>query len=231
MMAETAIEEEPAVEEAPIEEPTEEVVEEEPIEEVVEEVVEEEPAEEIVEEAQEEVAAEIIEEPAEEAVEEEPVAEEVQEEVQPEPVETITVIQPVPEVVEEVDPVKVEIIEQSKKEVAKKRREKVTATEVNNIITDDVAKSLVKKKRGAAPSKPKGPKSMVNIDTLNANFEKGELVNLTSLKAKKLIAKNAASIKVLARGTLTKPLTVEASAFSIEAVKMIVITGGTVIKG
>lgn len=38
------------------------------------------------------------------------------------------------------------------------------------------------------------------------------------------------AVKVLARGSLDKALTVEAADFSLPAVKMIVITGGKVVK-
>ena len=65
---------------------------------------------------------------------------------------------------------------------------------------------------------------------LSENFESGETVTLETLKDKKLLKANVASYKVLARGSITKPLIVEANEFSIEAVKMIVLTGGRAIK-
>ena len=46
----------------------------------------------------------------------------------------------------------------------------------------------------------------------------------------KLIPKNVGSLKILARGVLDKPLNVEAQDFSLDAVKMIVLTGGKAIK-
>ena len=50
------------------------------------------------------------------------------------------------------------------------------------------------------------------------------------LKEMKLIPKNVGSLKILARGVLDKPLNVEAQDFSLDAVKMIVLTGGKAIK-
>ena len=47
---------------------------------------------------------------------------------------------------------------------------------------------------------------------------------------KKLVAKNVDIIKVLARGVLDKALTVKAHDFSLDAAKMIVVAGGSVIK-
>jgi ribosomal protein L15 len=73
-------------------------------------------------------------------------------------------------------------------------------------------------------------KGIVNIDSISAAYNAGDVVNLKSLKEKKLIAKNIDFVKVLARGTIDKSLTVKADDFSMDAVKMIIITGGTVIK-
>lgn len=66
----------------------------------------------------------------------------------------------------------------------------------------------------------------VNIDEICANFDDGAVVTIESLKAKKLISKSAGRVKVLAKGTMTKCLTVEADRFSLQAVKMITLAGG-----
>ena len=73
-------------------------------------------------------------------------------------------------------------------------------------------------------------KDIINIDTLAQNFGPDELVNLEALKEKKLISSKVDHIKVLARGILDKPLIIEAQDFSIDAIKMIVLTGGQVRK-
>jgi large subunit ribosomal protein L15 len=73
-------------------------------------------------------------------------------------------------------------------------------------------------------------KDIINIDTLSENFDDGDVVTLKALKQKGLVSKNVGHIKVLARGTLDKCLTVEANAFSLDAVKMIVLVGGKAIK-
>ena len=72
-------------------------------------------------------------------------------------------------------------------------------------------------------------KAEINIDTISQNFEAGDVVTLNTLKEKKLVSVQAGEIKVLARGKLDKALTVVAQSFSAAAVKMIVLTGGTVI--
>ena len=68
----------------------------------------------------------------------------------------------------------------------------------------------------------------INLDVICENFEDGDVVDIDALKAKRLINKNAGRIKVLARGTMTKRLTVIASKFSLQAVKMIALAGGVV---
>ena len=57
-----------------------------------------------------------------------------------------------------------------------------------------------------------------------------EIVNIETLKEKQLIPASVGYIKVLARGSLSKPLIVEAQDFSLEAIKMIALTGGKVKK-
>jgi ribosomal protein L15 len=112
----------------------------------------------------------------------------------------------------------------SQAEVDKNRRQFVSATEVNAIIDDDVAATLVEV--ASDKSGWSGKKGIVNIDDLSANFASGDRVTLNDLKEKGLVAKNVGYIKVLARGVLDKPLTVEANDYSLQAVKMILITGG-----
>ena len=68
------------------------------------------------------------------------------------------------------------------------------------------------------------------MDTLSQKFADNEHVNLKTLKEKKMIHPNVDYIKILGRGTLNKCLFVEANAFSADAVKMIVLTGGHAIK-
>lgn len=104
------------------------------------------------------------------------------------------------------------------------RREFVSAAEVNAIIADDVAATLIEDKRNGKIYS--GKKDIINIDVLSANFNANDRVTLEALKKKGLIPKNVGYVKVLARGSLDKPLKVEMQDFSLEAVKMIALTGG-----
>ena len=71
-----------------------------------------------------------------------------------------------------------------------------------------------------------GKKGIVNIDSLSRAFASGEVVTVEKMRKKKLLKPGVGIVKVLARGVLDKPLIVEAHDFSLDAVKMIILTGG-----
>ena len=70
--------------------------------------------------------------------------------------------------------------------------------------------------------------ALVNLDVLESNFQAGEVVDLTTLREKKLLAKGETIVKVLANGEITKALTVKAAKFSAAAAAKIQAAGGTV---
>ena len=67
----------------------------------------------------------------------------------------------------------------------------------------------------------------VNISDLDARFESGAEVTIELLKAKGLGTRKEIPIKILAKGKLSKPLTVHAHAFSASAREQIEAAGGT----
>jgi large subunit ribosomal protein L15 len=67
----------------------------------------------------------------------------------------------------------------------------------------------------------------VNLVDLEARFESGAAVTLEALKEKGLATRKHVPVKVLAKGELTKPLTVHAHAFSRTARERIEAAGGT----
>ena len=68
--------------------------------------------------------------------------------------------------------------------------------------------------------------AIVNVDTLDHNFQDGDVVNLEALLAKKIIRKSFDGLKVLGDGELTKKLTVQATVFSAAAKEKITAAGG-----
>jgi large subunit ribosomal protein L15 len=68
---------------------------------------------------------------------------------------------------------------------------------------------------------------VVNIADLEARFDKGDSVTLDSLHSHGLCTKKGIQVKVLAKGEITKPLTVHAHKFSAAAREAIEAAGGT----
>lgn len=107
---------------------------------------------------------------------------------------------------------------------------KVTA-EVASHIPDEAAVEFIETELEVDEEISYGTrKGIINIDTISDAFENGDVVTLDALKAKHLVPKNIHFVKVLARGTLDKSITVKAHDFSMDAVKMIVMADGNVVK-
>jgi large subunit ribosomal protein L15 len=67
----------------------------------------------------------------------------------------------------------------------------------------------------------------VNLIDLEARFEKGDAVTLEAMHAKGLAQRKGVPVKVLARGSISKPLTVHAHGFSKAAREQIEAAGGS----
>ncbi len=119
-----------------------------------------------------------------------------------------------------------EIVEEVADEPAEEENIGVSVAEAHESMTDEAAESMVIVASGtSAPTT--GRKAVVNIDTISANFNDGDTVDLDALKEKKLVASKETAVKILARGRLNKQLNVVANDFSADAVKMICLMGGT----
>ena len=67
----------------------------------------------------------------------------------------------------------------------------------------------------------------VNLKDLEARFDSGAEVTVAGMKEKGLGTRKGIAVKVLAKGEITKPLTVHAHAFSASAREAIEAAGGT----
>ncbi len=119
-----------------------------------------------------------------------------------------------------------EIVEEVVDEPAEEENIGVSVAEAHESMTDEAAESMVIVASGTS-SPTTGRKAVVNIDTISANFNDGDTVDLDALKEKKLVARKETAVKILARGRLNKQLNVVANDFSADAVKMICLMGGT----
>ena len=70
--------------------------------------------------------------------------------------------------------------------------------------------------------------ALVNLSVIESNYQAGEVVDLESLHAKKLLGKGETIVKVLANGDITKAVTVKAAKFSAAAAAKIQAAGGTI---
>jgi hypothetical protein len=101
----------------------------------------------------------------------------------------------------------------------------VDVSTANALITDALAEALVMAEDRVIYTDG-NRHGVINVDTLSAAFAPGETVDINRLKKKRLIGQDVGYIKVLARGSIDKPLTVYADDFSLGAIKMIALTGG-----
>ena len=105
----------------------------------------------------------------------------------------------------------------------------VDVERADTLITDSIAKTLIH--TDDAPIFTEGRKRFcINVDDLSESFDPNERVDVNILKSRGLIPSDIGYLKILGRGTLDKPLRVYANAFSLTAVKMIVLTGGEAVK-
>ena len=123
---------------------------------------------------------------------------------------------------------KTRIKEDAKEPVAEEVHETISVEEADARMSDEAAAASIGVDAGS--KKHEGKKGIINIDTINKNFHDGETVDLEALLAKKLIPQNVGYVKVLARGTINKRLNLDLQDYSIQAVKMVLLEGGTVKK-
>ncbi len=105
----------------------------------------------------------------------------------------------------------------------------IDAEKADTLITDQLAKSLLKKDGDVIYTEGSG-KEVINIGIISDNFNAGDIVDVNSLKAKGLIEEKYSNVRILSGGKLDKALTVYANDFSLSAVKMIALSGGKAIK-
>ena len=106
--------------------------------------------------------------------------------------------------------------------------ESITVSKADEVMSDEKAEASIEEVE--VNKYKKGSKEIINIDTLSKHYNNGDEVTLDSLIEKGLVPSKAGHIKVLARGELDKKLHVVANDYSLQAIKMIVLVGGTVKK-
>jgi len=105
----------------------------------------------------------------------------------------------------------------------------VDVRRADQLITNSLARSLLHRTKESVITNG-SKRRIVNVDTLSKNFSSGEVVDVNALKERAILPRDTAYVKVLARGSIDKPLRVKANSFSLSAVKMIALTGGEAIR-
>lgn len=103
--------------------------------------------------------------------------------------------------------------------------ERVEEETADLLLSDSDAAAMIREEAGGR----KGRREFVNLGDIDRLFRPNDVVTLDELKNRKLVSREARRLKILAGGSLSKPLVVKAESFSLRAAKMIQLTGGTVI--
>ncbi len=115
-------------------------------------------------------------------------------------------------------------------EIDEAHADELSDAEAMKVVVNKEIEEVIEPQQKVVATNAKINKSIVNVDQINQVFEYDEYVTLEKLKEKGLVNKKTNYIKVLSRGVINKPMTIEANEFSLKAVKMIVLTGGSVVK-
>lgn len=103
--------------------------------------------------------------------------------------------------------------------------EEIDAEAADLMLSDDLVLRVAQHEYGAGH----GQRAAVNLGQIDEMFQAGDIVTIDALRRKALVPRRAGRVKILADGVLRKPLTIKAESFSVQAMKMIELTGGTVI--
>ncbi len=106
--------------------------------------------------------------------------------------------------------------------------ESISVSKADEVMSDDKAEASIEEVE--LNKHKEGSKEIINVDTLSEHYNNGDEVTLDSLIEKGLVPSKCGRVKVLARGELNKKLHVVANEYSLQAIKMIVLMGGSVKK-
>ena len=98
----------------------------------------------------------------------------------------------------------------------------IDAEKADLLLPDELALRATLTEQGGGT----GYRACINLGEINRHFAAEDTVTLQILRERGLVEARAMRLKILADGVLDKPLTVKADAFSVQAIKMIELTGG-----
>ena len=109
------------------------------------------------------------------------------------------------------------------------RLDSVDAAKADSLITDDLAKTLLRS--SPIPVSTEGVGSTtVSVSAISAVFARDDRVDINSMKDKGLVPPGVLRVSVVGDGAVDKALKIRANDFDPTAIKMIALTGGEAIK-
>ena len=109
------------------------------------------------------------------------------------------------------------------------RLDSVDAAKADSLITDDLAKTLLRS--SPIPVSTEGVGSAtVSVSAISAVFARDDRVDINSMKDKGLVPPGVLRVSVVGDGAVDKALKIRANDFDPTAIKMIALTGGEAIK-
>lgn len=117
-----------------------------------------------------------------------------------------------------------------REEIDEAHADELSDDEALRVVVTKEVEEVVEPQQKFVAANAKTNKAIVNVDQINQVFDYDEYVTIEKLKEKGLVNKKTNYVKVLSRGVINKPMTIEANEFSLKAVKMIVLTGGSVVR-
>ncbi len=105
--------------------------------------------------------------------------------------------------------------------------EEISAETVDAYMTDKAAEHflVISSEAGGV-----GKMGIINVGQISEVYHAGDTIDLADLQSRGLVNDSIGRLKVLAAGKLDKSLTIKADAFSVQAIKMITLTGGQAVK-
>ena len=105
----------------------------------------------------------------------------------------------------------------------------IDVDKADSLITDSLAKSLIKRE-GDIIYTDGSARAVIDVESISSAFAPGQRVDINLLKQRGLVPDDSAYLKVIGLGSIDRALSVYANDFTLSAVKMIALAGGSAIK-
>ena len=105
----------------------------------------------------------------------------------------------------------------------------VTPEHADELISDSLAGTFIRKYPDVGRTRT-AMRESVSIGDISDSFDVGDRVDIKALKERGIVGEDAEAIRIVAKGSIDKPLRIFAADFDLCAVKMIALAGGEAYK-